>query len=78
MDAREFNLKQSDKYREILKEHMALDGRTLSQEEKDLFNLKCLRYRVKYGSIDFRSGVIATLVRAISRLEEEMKKKEQS
>ena len=42
-----------------------------TQREKDIWNLKYLRYSIKYGSSNYRSGMIATLDRAIKKLEAE-------
>lgn len=40
-----------------------------TKKEKDIWNLKYLRYSIKYGSFNYRSGMIATLDRMIKELE---------
>ena len=40
-----------------------------TKREKDIWNLKYLRYSIKYGSFQYRSGMIASLDRTIKRLE---------
>lgn len=40
-----------------------------TKKEKDIWNLKHLRYSIKYGSFNYRSGMIATLDRMIKELE---------
>lgn len=40
-----------------------------TNKEKDIWNLKYLRYSIKYGSFNYRSGMIATLDRTIKELE---------
>ena len=62
----EFNNKQLVKQSELL-----VGPEPKTQKEKDIWNLKYLRYSIKYGSFDYRSGMIATLDRAIKRLEAE-------
>lgn len=62
----EFNNKQLVKQSELL-----VGPEPKTQKEKDIWNLKYLRYSIKYGSFDYRNGMIATLDRAIKRLEAE-------
>ena len=62
----EFNTKQFVKQSELL-----VGPEPKTQREKDIWNLKYLRYSIKYGSIQYRSGMIASLDRAIKKLEAE-------
>lgn len=62
----EFDRKQLEKQSELI-----VGPEPKTQKEKDIWNLKYLRYSIKYGSINYRSGMIATLDRAIKRLEAE-------
>lgn len=62
----EFNNKQLVKQSELL-----VGPEPKTQREKDIWNLKYLRYSIKYGSIQYRSGMIASLDRAIKKLEAE-------
>lgn len=62
----EFDRKQLEKQSELI-----VGPEPKTQKEKDIWNLKYLRYSIKYGSIHYRSGMIATLDRAIKRLEAE-------
>lgn len=62
----EFDNKQLVKQSELL-----VGPEPKNQREKDIRNLKYLRYSIKYGSFNYRSGMIATLDRAIKRLEAE-------
>lgn len=64
--ARDFNMKQLEKATELLK-----SPKPKTQKEKDIWNLKYMRYSIKFGSWNYRSGMIATLDRAIKRLENE-------
>lgn len=66
MNRIDFDRKQVEKQGELLK-----GPEPKTQKEKDLFNLKWLRYSIRYGSLNYRSGMISTLDRAIKRLEEE-------
>jgi hypothetical protein len=47
-----------------------LENPPKTQTEKDIFNLKHMLYGIKHGSRAFRWGHVATLQRAIKRLEE--------
>lgn len=62
----EFDNKQLVKQSELI---VGTEPKT--QREKDIWNLKYLRYSIKYGSFNYRSGMIATLDRAIKKLEAE-------
>ena len=62
----EFDRKQLEKQSELL-----VGPEPKTQREKDIWNLKHLRYSIKYGSFNYRSGMIATLDRAIKKLEAE-------
>lgn len=66
MTSTEFNKKQSEKMTELL---YGPDPKT--QKEKDIYNLKYMRYSIKFGSHYYRWGMIATLDRAIKKLESE-------
>ena len=63
-----FNVKQLNRLSALCKE-----GKHGSQLDKDLWNLRYLRYSVLFGSFEYQSGIIATLDRAIRKLEEEKK-----
>lgn len=62
----EFNIKQHVKQSELI-----VGPEPKTQREKDIWNLKYLRYSIKYGSFNYRSEMIATLDRAIKKLEAE-------
>lgn len=62
----EFNQKQFEKFNELLRY-----PKPKTQKEKDIWNLKYMRYSIKFGSLNYRNGMIATLDRAIKRLEDE-------
>lgn len=62
----EFNIKQNEKMNAFLKE----GDQPKTQREKDIWNLKYMRYSIRYGSCYYRAGMIATLDRMIKRLEE--------
>ena len=62
----EFDNKQFVKQSELI-----VGPEPKTQREKDIWNLKHLRYSIKYGSFNYRSGMIATLDRAIKKLEAE-------
>lgn len=62
----EFDDKQFVKQSELI-----IGSEPKTQREKDIWNLKYLRYSIKYGSFNYRSGMIATLDRAIKKLEAE-------
>ena len=61
----EFDQKKKKKLTELLK-----GPKPKTQKEKDIWNLKYLRYSIKFGSFHYRNGMIATLDRAIKKLEE--------
>lgn len=61
----EFDQKQLVKQSELL-----VGSEPKTQKEKDIWNLEYLRYSIKYGSFEYRSGMIASLDRAIKRLED--------
>lgn len=63
MTAKEFNLKQLEKQSELLH-----SDEPKTQLEKDIYNLKYIRYGIKHGSLWYRSGVIRSLDRAIAML----------
>lgn len=71
MKSDEFNRKQQEKQSELI-----TGPEPKTQIEKDIWNLKYLRYSIKYGSYNYRSGMIATLDRAIKRLENEKGEKD--
>lgn len=60
----EFDQKQLAKQSELLNE-----PEPKTEKEKDIWNLKYLRYSIMYGSFDYRNGMIKTLDRAIKKLE---------
>lgn len=62
----EFDRKQREKLLELLHE-----SEPKTQKERDIWNLKYMRYSIPYGSWEFRSGFIKTLDRAIKMLEEQ-------
>lgn len=62
----EFDRKQLEKQSELI-----VGPEPKTKREKDIWNLKYLRYSIKYGSIQYRSGMIASLDRAIKKLEAE-------
>lgn len=62
----EFDQKQSEKQSELF-----VEPEPKNQKEKDIWNLKYLRYSIKYGSFDYQNGMIKTLDRAIKKLEAE-------
>lgn len=64
MTAQEFNRKQTDNQIALLR-----GPEPTNQDEKDIWNLKYLRCSIRCGSFNFRSGMIATLDRAIKELE---------
>ena len=64
----EFDRKQVEKQTELLR-----GPEPKTQKEKDIWNLKYMRYSIKFGSWNYRNGIIATLDRAIKKLEEESK-----
>lgn len=61
----EFDRKQNKNMHELL-----LGPEPTTQKEKDIWNLKFLRYSIRYGSFSYRRGMIRTIERAIKRLEE--------
>ena len=60
----EFDRKQLEKQFKLI-----VGPEPKTRREKDIWNLKYLRYSIKYGSFNYRSGMIATLDRAINKLE---------
>ena len=62
----EFNRNQVEKQDELL-----YGPAPTTREEQDIWNLKYLRYSIRYGSRSYRMGMIATLDRAIKKLEAE-------
>ena len=66
MNEKEFNKKQLEKMSELL-----YGPEPETQREQDIYNLKYMRYSIKFGSPYFRYGMIATLDRAIKKLEGE-------
>ncbi len=62
----EFDKKQLENMNELL-----YGPQPKSQKEKDIYNLKYMRYSIKSGSSYYRWGMISTLDRAIKRLEED-------
>lgn len=75
MNAKEFNTKQLEKQTELLKQAYQdeRNGVSKTQTEKDIFNLKYIRYGIKWNSPLFRDGTIGSLDRAIKLLEQELK-----
>lgn len=65
MTAGEFNKKQ-------LHNSIALfrGNKPKTQRERDIFNLKQIRYSIRHGSLWYRYGVISSLDRVIKMLEE--------
>lgn len=66
--ADKFNNKQLSKMTELL-----YSPKPKTQKEKDIWNLKFARYSIRFGSFNYRIGMIKTLDRAIKRLEEDKK-----
>ena len=73
MTAREYNLRNNKLEWDLLTE--ATNNPPVTQKEKDIFNLKSMLYNIKHGSRYYRWGYVATLKRAIKRLESEVKSK---
>lgn len=65
MTAGEFNKKQLQNSIALLR-----GNEPKTQRERDIFNLKQIRYSIKYGSLWYRYGVISSLDRVIKMLEE--------
>lgn len=61
-----FSLRQNEKMTELLR-----GPEPKTRKEKDLWNLRYLRYSIKYGSFNFRNGMISTLDRMIKMLEKQ-------
>lgn len=76
MTEHEFNRIQHRKEHELIEKQWSLEqsGQKQTQEEKDLFNLQYMRYGIMHGSLYYRCGCIASLDRAIKRLEKEREK----
>lgn len=66
MNGKEFNHKQTMNMKSLL-----LEPCPETTEEKDIFNLKYLRYSIRAYSWEYRMGFIASLDRAINKLEKE-------
>lgn len=66
MTKQEFNKKQLENLGKVI-----YGPTPKTQKEKDIFNLKCMRYSIRHGSSNFRSGCITSLDRAIVALEKE-------
>lgn len=64
MTAGEFNKKQFQNSIALL-----LGEKPKTQRERDIFNLKQIRYSIRHGSDWYRYGVIASLDRVIKMLE---------
>ena len=62
----EFDRKQVEKQGKLLYGPLPT-----TKEEKDIWNLKYLRYSIRYGSRNYRMGMYATLGRVIKKLESE-------
>lgn len=62
----EFNRKQVEKQNELL-----WGPAPITREERDIWNLKYLRYSIRHGSRSYIMGMIATLDRVIKKLESE-------
>lgn len=62
----EFDRKQLNKLSDLV-----LGPKPKTQKDKDIFNLKHMRYSIMFGSLNYRLGKIATLDRVIKRLEAE-------
>jgi hypothetical protein len=68
----EYNKKNIRLMRALL-DQCCRDGWPVEQQEKDIYNLKCILYGIRHSSKAYRSGHVATLKRAIERLEKEKK-----
>ena len=66
IDCFTFNRKQLEKQIELSK-----GPQPTTEREKDIYNLKELRYSIRFGSFYYRSGMMATLDRVIKKLENE-------
>ena len=66
MTSVEFDQRQFKKQTELLE-----GAEPKTQKEKDLWNLKWMRYSIHHGSPYYRMGMISTLDRTIKRLEED-------
>lgn len=64
MTRAEFNKKQLDSMNALIH-----GPEPKTQIEKDIFNLKYIRYSIGYASCWYRWGIIATLDRVIKNLE---------
>ena len=67
MTKQEFNMKQHEKQGELLKQ-----PEPKTPTEKDIHDLKYMRYSIKHGIPLFRIGAIRSLDRAITLLEQEL------
>lgn len=72
MTKQEFNSKQN----EVLHE-LGLSPTPTTQSEKDIRNLKYLRYSITAGSKAYRLGCIASLDRAIAKLKDDSSEESQ-
>lgn len=70
----EFDKKQNEKRSELI-DKIFDKSEPETQLEKDIFNLKYMRYSIRYGSWEFRRGMIKTLDRAIKMMERANQKK---
>ena len=59
---KKFDKKQSERMTELL-----YGPEPKTQREKDIYNLKYMRYSIEFGSQYYRWGMIATLDRAIKK-----------
>lgn len=59
-----FNMSQLEKLGELMNE-----AEPSTQLEKDIRNLKVMCYSIKYGSLEYRMGMVSTLRRSIKILE---------
>ncbi|GHU74682.1 hypothetical protein FACS1894188_03670 [Clostridia bacterium] len=68
----EFERRNSDELSRLLREHIEKkENGKMTESEQDIYNLKYMRYSIGHGSRYFRYGYIATLDRAIARIEKD-------
>lgn len=70
MTKQEFNKKQNENMK-----NLKTSSNPKTQIEKDIWNLKYMRYSIKHGSFAYQKGFIKTLDRAIAKLEAEIASK---